>query len=112
MMDEAALEAEAKNTLYAALAKEADAVRPELHRYAARLVGSVIDGEDVIQDALVSAFATVGSISSETPLRPWLFRIVHNRAIDALRQRSTAGRSRWRRPLIWLMSLLSIRRMR
>ncbi|MBY3382670.1 RNA polymerase sigma factor [Rhizobium laguerreae] len=89
MMDEAALEAEAKNTLYAALAKEADAIRPELHRYAARLVGSVIDGEDVIQDALVSAFAMVGSISSGTPLRPWLFRIVHNRAIDALRQRST-----------------------
>lgn len=88
-MDEAALDAEAKNSLYAALAKEADAVRPELHRYAARLVGSVIDGEDVIQDALTSAFAMVGSISSGTPLRPWLFRIVHNRAIDTLRQRST-----------------------
>ncbi|YCI06721.1 RNA polymerase sigma factor (plasmid) [Ensifer sp. D2-11] len=89
MTDEAALQAEAKNSLYAALAKEADAVRAELHRYAARLVGSVIDGEDVIQDALASAFAMVGSISPGTPLRPWLFRIVHNRAIDTLRQRST-----------------------
>jgi RNA polymerase sigma-70 factor (ECF subfamily) len=87
MTDEAADQAEAKNRLFAALAKEADAVRPELHRYAARLVGSVIDGEDVIQDALASAFAMIGSISPDTPLRPWLFRIVHNRAIDMLRRR-------------------------
>ena len=71
----------------AMLAREADELRPELHRYAARLIGSVIDGEDVIQDAFASAFAAVQSLSSDTPLRPWLFRIVHNRAIDTLRQR-------------------------
>jgi RNA polymerase sigma-70 factor, ECF subfamily len=88
MTDEAALGADGKNTLHAALAREAEAVRPELHRYAARLVGSVIDGEDVTQDALASAFAMVGSISADTPLRPWLFRIVHNRAIDTMRRRS------------------------
>ena len=28
-------------------------VRPKLHRYCARMTGSVIDGEDVLQDALV-----------------------------------------------------------
>jgi len=89
MIDEAAFDATATDTLYAALAREADAVRPELHRYAARLVGSVIDGEDVIQDALASAFAKVRSIAPDTPLRPWLFRIVHNRAIDTLRRHHT-----------------------
>jgi len=31
------------------------AMRPKLHRYCARMVGSVIDGEDVLQDALVKA---------------------------------------------------------
>ena len=89
MTEDAALEDAKRKILLAALASEADALRPELHRYAARLVGSVIDGEDVIQDAFARVFATAGSIPPDTPLRPWLFRIVHNRAIDALRQRST-----------------------
>ena len=31
-------------------------LRPELHRYCARLVGSAIDGEDVVQEALAKAF--------------------------------------------------------
>jgi len=31
------------------------AMRPKLHRYCARMVGSAIDGEDVLQDALVKA---------------------------------------------------------
>jgi DNA-directed RNA polymerase specialized sigma24 family protein len=30
----------------------ADQLRPELHRYCARLMGSVIDGEDVVQDTV------------------------------------------------------------
>ncbi|EJJ27677.1 RNA polymerase sigma factor [Rhizobium sp. CF142] len=89
MTEDAALEDEERKALLAALAREAEALRPELHRYAARLVGSVIDGEDVIQDAFAGVFATGGSIPPDTPLRPWLFRIVHNRAIDTLRQRGT-----------------------
>lgn len=89
MTEDAALKDEERKTLLAALASEADALRPELHRYAARLVGSVIDGEDVIQEAFARAFATAGSIPPDTPLRPWLFRVVHNKAIDTLRQRST-----------------------
>ena len=39
------------------------ATRPRLHRYCARMTGSVIDGEDVLQDALikaVEAFTTAG----------------------------------------------------
>ena len=31
-------------------------IRPELHRYCARLAGSVIDGEDIVQEALARAF--------------------------------------------------------
>ncbi len=89
MTEDAALKDEERKTLLAALASEADLLRPELHRYAARLVGSVIDGEDVIQEAFARAFATAGSIPPDTPLRPWLFRVVHNKAIDTLRQRST-----------------------
>lgn len=62
-----------------------DAVRPELHRYCARLTGSVIDGEDIVQDALARAFYAL-SLQSEMPaLRPWLFRIAHNAALDHLK---------------------------
>ena len=34
-------------------------LRPDLHRYCARLMGSVIDGEDVVQDTLVRAFVAL-----------------------------------------------------
>ena len=33
----------------------AETIRPDLHRYCARLTGSVFDGEDIVQDALVRA---------------------------------------------------------
>jgi RNA polymerase sigma-70 factor (ECF subfamily) len=67
-------------------------LRPELHRYCARLMGSVIDGEDVVQDTLVRALAALQEIEEQgevmPPLRPWLFRIAHNRALDLLRGRT------------------------
>jgi RNA polymerase sigma-70 factor (ECF subfamily) len=64
------------------------ALRPMLHRYCARMVGSVIDGEDVLQDALikaVEAFATARPIGNP---EGWLFRIAHNTALDFLRRRN------------------------
>jgi RNA polymerase sigma factor (sigma-70 family) len=70
-------------------------LRPELHRYCARLMGSVIDGEDVVQDTLVRAFVALQDLEETPPLRPWLFRIAHNRALDLLRSR--AGRTDRRR---------------
>jgi RNA polymerase sigma factor (sigma-70 family) len=69
------------------LALTAD-LRPELHRYCARLMGSVIDGEDVVQDTLARALVALGEIEDFPPLRPWLFKIAHNRALDLLRSRT------------------------
>jgi RNA polymerase sigma-70 factor (ECF subfamily) len=63
-------------------------VRPELHRYCARLMGSVIDGEDVVQDTLLRALVALQDLDTLPPLRPWLFRVAHNRALDLLRGRS------------------------
>src|SRR6186713_1113101 len=60
-------------------------VRPELHRYCARLTGSVIDGEDIVQETLGKAFYALSMTPEVPPLRPWLFRIAHNTAIDFLR---------------------------
>ena len=63
-------------------------MRPKLHRYCSRMTGSVIDGEDVLQDTLIKAvesFASAGPISNP---EGWLFRIAHNTALDFLRRRN------------------------
>ena len=61
-------------------------VRAELHRYCARMTGSVADGEDVVQDTLATACYELSQLKALPPLRPWLFRIAHNRAIDHWRR--------------------------
>jgi RNA polymerase sigma-70 factor, ECF subfamily len=61
-------------------------LRPDLHRYCSRLVGSAIDGEDVVQEALAKAYFAIGLSPELPPLRPWLLRIAHNTAIDFLRR--------------------------
>jgi RNA polymerase sigma-70 factor, ECF subfamily len=61
-------------------------VRPELHRYCARMTGSVFDGEDVVQDTLAKAYFALAEMEEPPPLRPWLFRIAHNTAMDFLRR--------------------------
>ena len=63
-------------------------VRPELHRYCTRMTGSVADGEDVVQDTLARAYYELSDLKVMPPLRPWLFRIAHNRAIDHWRHES------------------------
>ena len=65
-----------------------NALRPELHRYAARLMGSVIDGEDVVQDTFARAIEAIDEERDMPSLRAWLFRIAHNRALDLLRRRA------------------------
>lgn len=57
-------------------------VRPELHRYCTRMTGSVADGEDVVQETLARACYELSQMRALPALRPWLFRIAHNRAID------------------------------
>jgi RNA polymerase sigma-70 factor, ECF subfamily len=63
-------------------------LRPKLHRYCARMTGSVIDGEDVVQDALVKAIEALPRTGSIENPEGWLFRIAHNAALDYLRRRT------------------------
>jgi RNA polymerase sigma factor (sigma-70 family) len=61
-------------------------IRPELHRYCARMTGNVFDGEDVVQDTLAKAYFALSQMDEPPPLRYWLFRIAHNTAMDFLRR--------------------------
>ena len=63
-------------------------VRPELHRYCTRMTGSAADGEDVVQETLARGYYELSQMSTLPALRPWLFRIAHNRAIDRWRGRA------------------------
>jgi len=51
-------------------------------------MGSVIDGEDVVQDTFARAFVALDEWEESAPMRAWLFRIAHNRALDLLRSRA------------------------
>jgi len=63
-------------------------LRPKLHRYCARMTGSVIDGEDVVQEAILKAIEARGEAGALANPEGWLFRIAHNAALDFLRRRA------------------------
>ena len=72
---------------YLAFLETIAALRPSLHRYCARMTGSVMDGEDIVQEALFEAYRKLDKFDESRPLKPWLFRIAHNRCIDFLRRK-------------------------
>ena len=63
-------------------------LRPKLHRYCARMTGSVIDGEDAVQEALLKAIEAYSSFAAIDNPQAWLFRIAHNATLDLLRRRA------------------------
>ena len=72
---------------YRAFLETISQLRPQLHRFCARMTGSITDGEDVVQDALFRAYRSLDTFDDSRPLSPWLFRIAHNQCIDFLRHR-------------------------
>jgi RNA polymerase sigma-70 factor, ECF subfamily len=72
---------------YVAFLETVSHLRSQMHRYCARMTGSAMDAEDVMQEALFDAYRKLEQFDTTRALKPWLFRIVHNRCIDFLRQR-------------------------
>ncbi|MGC1174588.1 RNA polymerase sigma factor, partial [Polaromonas sp.] len=62
-------------------------LRARLHRYCARMAGSMLDGEDVVQETLIKANDSYDAEAVQN-VEAWLFRIAHNAAMDFLRRRS------------------------
>ena len=63
-------------------------LRPSLHRYCARMTGSVIDGEDVVQTALERALEAFDRDPPVENPGGWVFRVAHNATLDFLRRRA------------------------
>lgn len=66
-------------------------MRPRLHSFCGRMMGSALDGEDVVQEALARAAASYTTSAPIVNREGWLFRIARNAAIDMLRQRRSAA---------------------
>src|SRR5881392_3371819 len=62
-------------------------LRARLHRYCARMTGSVLDGEDIVQETLIKANESYDARTVQN-VEGWLFRIAHNTAMDFLRKRA------------------------
>lgn len=74
-------------TRYRAFLETISVLRPSLHRYCSRMTGSVMDGEDIVQEVLFEVYRKLDKFDERRPLKPWLFRISHNRCIDFLRRK-------------------------
>ena len=74
----------------AAFGQIVDATSGRLVRLAARMLGNVVDAEDVVQEAYVKAYRalTTGEFDGRANVSTWLYRIVTNQAIDAMRGRA------------------------
>ena len=66
--------------------EEIEELRPKLHRFCSRMTGSVLDGEDVVQEVLAQAFYNLPSLKNQSRLEPWLFRIAHHKCVDLIRR--------------------------
>lgn len=59
--------------------------RQELLVHCYRLLGSLTDAEDVLQETLLAAWRGLGGFQGRASLRSWLYRIATNRCLNALR---------------------------
>jgi RNA polymerase sigma-70 factor (TIGR02960 family) len=71
----------------AAFAELVAAFRPELQLHCYRIVGSVQDAEDLVQETMLAAWRGLGGFEERSSLRSWLYRIATNRSLNTLRDR-------------------------
>jgi RNA polymerase sigma-70 factor (ECF subfamily) len=65
--------------------------RRALHLHCYRLLGSVHDADDALQEALLRAWRGIGGYEPRAPIRAWLYRIATNVCLRMLEQRARAG---------------------
>jgi RNA polymerase sigma-70 factor (ECF subfamily) len=69
-----------------AFASLVEPFRRELQLHCYRLLGSVQDAEDLVQETLLSAWRGLNGFEERASLRSWLYRIATNRSLNAIRE--------------------------
>ena len=62
--------------------------RAELHAHCYRMLGSVFDADDALQEALLRGWRGLKGFDQERPLRPWLYKIATNACLDTIARRA------------------------
>ena len=76
-----------------AFAELAEQFRAELQLHCYRMLGSVQDAEDLVQETLLAAWRGHERFEGRSSLRTWLYRIATNRSLNALRDRGRRPRA-------------------
>lgn len=74
--------------------------RRELQVHCYRMLGSLQDAEDVLQDTLLAAWQGLGGFEGRATIRTWLYRIATNRCLNALRSASRRPAKDWDIPQV------------
>ncbi len=74
--------------------------RRELQVHCYRMLGSLQDAEDAVQDTLLAAWQGLGGFAGRASLRTWLYRIATNRCLNARRSASRRPAREWDMPAV------------
>ena len=69
-------------------AEQLEQFRRELTGYCYRMLGSIYEAEDAVQETMLRAWRALATFEDRTGLRPWLYRIATNVCLDLLKGRS------------------------
>jgi len=74
--------------------------RREVQVHCYRMLGSVADAEDALQDTLLAAWQGIGAFEGRASLRTWLYKIATNRCLNARRAASRRTVKEWDVPKV------------
>jgi RNA polymerase sigma-70 factor, ECF subfamily len=86
-VDEPALLSAARAGDERAFGRLVEPYRGELQAHCYRMLGSLHDAEDALQDALLNAWRGLGSFEERSSLRSWLYTVSTNACLSAIRKR-------------------------
>jgi RNA polymerase sigma-70 factor (TIGR02960 family) len=72
-----------------------DSYRRELQVHCYRMLGSLQDAEDALQETMLAAWQGMAGFEERSSIRTWLYRVATNRCLNTLRSASRRPRTDW-----------------